>query len=108
AYMKKIEGLRPLNVKTLERYILLANDLPGITARAVLRPSATAVGAADVVVTVSQKKFEGSLGLDNRGTRFLGRHQVQTTLVGNSLLGLNERTTFRNITTTDPDELVYF
>lgn len=106
-YAKKIEGIAPLNVKTLERYILLANDLPGVSAKAVLRPSAQ-LGAADVVITVDQDYFEGSLGLDNRGTKFIGPLQFTTVLAGNSLFGIYDRTTFRNITTADNEELRFF
>ena len=106
-YLNKIEGNRPLNIKDLERYLLLANDLPGISAKAVLRPSAT-VGAADVVVTVEQDRFEGSLAADNRGTTFLGPVQFTGIAVANSLLGLNDRTTARAIVTSDVDELTFF
>lgn len=107
-YMKKIEGMQPLRINELERYILLTNDLPGVSAKAVLRPSAGVVGGADVVVTVSQDKFEGSVGVDNRGSKFIGRHQFTTTLAANNLLGMYDRTTVRNITTAQTNELRFF
>lgn len=107
-YTSKIEGNRPLNINTLERYLLLANDLPGISALAVLRPSATTVGAADVVITVQEDKFEGSVGVDNRGTDFIGPVQFTTMLTGNNLLGLYDRTTVRSVMASDTNELRFF
>lgn len=107
-YTSKIEGNRPLNISTMERYLLLVNDLPGISARAVLRPSASTLGAADVIVTVEEDKFEGSIGVDNRGSDFIGPVQFSTVLTGNNLFGLYDRTTFRNVTTSDTNELRFF
>lgn len=107
-YVRKIEQLKPLNINALERYLLLANDLPGVTAKAVLRPSPTVQGAADLVVTVSEKKFEGSFSVDNRGTKYIGPVQFTTTLTGNNLMGLYDRTTLRNVTTSDTNELKFF
>jgi hypothetical protein len=42
---KKIQESRPLEASVLERYLLLTDDLPGMSARAILRPSNTTSGA---------------------------------------------------------------
>jgi hemolysin activation/secretion protein len=68
----KIRAARPLTLAVLERYLLLARDLPGATATGTLTPSATAVGAADLVFRVSQKPVDAVLSLDNMGSRYLG------------------------------------
>src|SRR5690606_32946288 len=47
-YGTAITGTRPVTASVLERYLLLINDLPGISAQAVLVPSADAVGASTV------------------------------------------------------------
>lgn len=107
-YMKKIENIRPLKIETLERYLLLSNDLPGVEAKAVVRPAQDALGGAEVIVTVEQDKFEGSFGVDNRGTKYMGPIQFTTILTGNNLAGIYDRTTFRNITTSDTDEMRFF
>lgn len=107
-YANHIRTEGPLNIKTLERYLLLANDLPGVSARAVLRPSTTTTGAADVIVTVEEDKFEGSFSVDNRGTDFLGPVQFTTVLTGNNLAGIYDGTTFRNVLTSDPSELQFY
>ena len=71
-YAHKINQMRPLNTKTLERYMLLISDLPGVTARAIIRPSPSTFGAADLVIKVTNKVFEGSFTSDNRGNKFIG------------------------------------
>jgi len=108
SYAKKINAMRPLNTKTLERYMLLISDLPGVTARAIIRPSPSTFGAADLVIKVSNKVWEGSFTSDNRGNKFIGPYQEQLTLTENSALGLGERTTIRGINTIPESELHFF
>jgi len=107
-FARKINAMRPLNTKTLERYMLLISDLPGVTARAIIRPSPNTFGAADLVIKVSDKVFEGSFTSDNRGNKFVGPYQEQLTLTENSALGLGERTTIRGINTIPTSELHFF
>ena len=108
SYADKIRSARPLSTATLERYLLLMQDLPGITARAVLQPSASMPGASDVIITMEQKHTDGAVNLDNRGTRYLGPVQGGVTYNFNNVLGVHERTQLRYITTSDPGELRFF
>lgn len=103
----KLESEGPTNMKALERYLLLIDDLPGIKARSILQPSETP-GGGRLIVTVEEDPFEGSIGLDNRGSKLLGR--TRATVVGafNSLLGRHDRTVLRGIVTKDTRELRYF
>ncbi len=87
------------NVKDLERWMLLINDLPGVTARGVLSPSATQTGAADMTVITERDNFDALLGVDNYGSRYLGPTQVTAAASGNSLLGLNEKITAQAVAT---------
>jgi hemolysin activation/secretion protein len=82
-----------MNVEDLERWLLLINDLPGVSARSVLSPSETKTGAADLRILVERDSFEGLVGVNNYGSRYLG--PVQASLAGsfNSLLGFNEQIT---------------
>jgi len=107
-FAQKINAMRPLNTRTLERYMLLISDLPGVTARAIIRPSPGTFGAADLVIKVSNKVWEGSFTSDNRGNKFIGPYQEQLTLTENSALGLGERTTIRGINTIPESELHFF
>lgn len=107
-YGQKISQIRPLNTKKLERYMLLANDLPGMKAKALLRPSQGTFGAADLVIEVTNTPFSASFTSDNRGNKFIGPWQQQATLTENSMLGLGERTTLRGVNTIPVKELHFF
>lgn len=87
------------NVADLERWMLLINDLPGVNARGVLSPSTTQTGAADMTVIVERDDFDGLLGVDNYGSRYLGKTQMTAAASVNSLLGLNEKITGQIVTT---------
>lgn len=82
----------PLNRDELERYLLMANDLPGVKASAVIQPSPTQVGAADLVVTVTQKPFDLAAGIDNRDSAYYGRWRLSQSAAANNLFGLYDRT----------------
>lgn len=90
-YAAKLKSKGVLNSKNLEKTLLLINDLPGVTARGVLSPSKTVVGASDLTIIVDRDPFEGQVGLDNYGSRYLGPWEVTAGMAANSLLGFNER-----------------
>ncbi len=92
-YAERARTGSALNSDDLERSLLLINDLPGVNARAVLSPSPTQTGAANLDVIVDRNNFIGEVGIDNYGTRFLGPVQLSGSVAANSLLGLNERIT---------------
>jgi hemolysin activation/secretion protein len=76
---------------TLERKLLLLNDLAGVTdARASLRPGAN-VGETDVTVEVASAPLvNGSIEYDNHGNRFTGANRVTGKLNLMSPLGLGD------------------
>lgn len=92
-YAKNIHTGGALNVRDLERYLLLINDLPGVEARSVLSPSRTKSGAADLRIIVARDPFDALISADNYGSRFLGPLQTSAAASFNSLLGLNEKIT---------------
>ena len=67
----------PLNVKDLERYLVLMNDLPGITVKAVVSPSASHPQAAQLTLFLDRDLYEGFIQTDNRGTRYVGTTRIQ-------------------------------
>lgn len=83
---------RPLQAAALERALLLAGDIPGVTARGVLRPMAGAPGALELVVQLDRRPVLGFVSLDNRGYGPTGRWQGLVLGQLNSLTGLGERT----------------
>ena len=74
-YAQKITESRPLKASVLERYLLLANDLAGVTARAVLSP-AQAEGGSLLTIEINHKTLDGNLSADNRGTVYIGPDQL--------------------------------
>lgn len=108
AYGERIRASKPLNVETLERYLLLMEDLPGVEARAVLQPAANTPGASDIVVTLKRKSVDASATLDNRGSRFLGPVQLSMTAAYNNAFGLNEQTQARIVSTPGGFDELFF
>jgi hemolysin activation/secretion protein len=101
SYAENIKNLHPVNISDMERYMLLMNDLPGSTITGLIRPSNSEFGAADLVLTVFRKTFEGSYTLDNRGSRVLGPWQHTFMLGANSMIDAYDHTQVR-VMTTDP------
>ena len=92
-YAGHIRTGKALNVRELERYLLLINDLPGVEARSVLSPSRNKAGAADLRIIVSRDPYDAILSLDNYGSRFLGPLQASAAGSLNSFFGLDEKIT---------------
>lgn len=82
---------RPLALPTLERALLLINDIPGITASGLLRPAAQQLGAAELVVVAERKEFDASVVVDNFGDDFTGRWQLASSLASNAWTRFGER-----------------
>lgn len=72
AYLAPAIQSQPLKLPLIERGLLLANDLPGVTASGVLKPATNVPGASDLIVTADQPWINGGLATDNRGSRFSG------------------------------------
>jgi len=89
-YGDLIKVSKPLNEKVLEKYMLILNDLPGVTAKSVLSPSPYVPGASDLTITIEHKPYDVSAETDNRGSRFIGPEQYNATGRLNNALGYNE------------------
>lgn len=89
-YAAKITADRPVNIKTIERYLLLASDLPGLKFSTSLRPSTTQTGASTLVVEVTEKPIDANARVDNRGTPSRGPYQFLTSATLNNILGQHE------------------
>ena len=106
AYAHEIMQSRPLRAAVLERYILLINDLSGVAGRAVLAPSPTVEGGTSLTIIAEQKSVDGSVAVDNRGTKYIGPIQFYTGF-GVNLPGSDDRVAARYITTPSIRELQY-
>ena len=92
AYEAKITAQRPANIHTIERYLLLAGDLPGLE---VLDHGFAAVkkhakDASTLVVEVTEKLIGATAHIDNRGTPARGPFEYLGSATINNLLGQHE------------------
>lgn len=109
AYGQKITVARPVSLGVLERYILLANDLPGVLVEPSMRILDEETGAHELILNLTHDPIQAFVGADNRGTRSIGRYQGFAGAYFNSIFGLLEQTqaTFFTIPAS-PRELLYF
>jgi hemolysin activation/secretion protein len=107
-YGDNIKASRPLKTAVLERYLLLANDLPGVRVRSVVDKGSGAPGAMKMILRVEHRQWEPSLSFDNRGTKALGPERGRIDLVVNGLLSARDRLSVTYMRGVDDDELDYF
>jgi hemolysin activation/secretion protein len=92
-YTARIVADRPANIRTLERYLLLANDLPGLKFSTSLKPSPTNPNASTLIVEVAEKRIDGVARIDNRGTEARGPWQYLGSANVNNIFGVHEQFT---------------
>jgi len=92
-FLNRLTETRPIDSATLERALLLAQDVPGIAIRAVLRPSAEAPGALTLIAQVQRAAWGATFVADNRGTPFTGPEGALLAVDANSFTEYGERTT---------------
>lgn len=90
-YGEKIKASRPLNVKTLERYLLLASGLPGLKFKSNLKASETNSAASTLYLTVEKEPYSAQLSADNHGTEGSGPYQSTISGAANNVSGFHER-----------------
>lgn len=73
-YAEKLRGMKPFDMAKAQRYLLLASDVPGVRARASIRPSSSGErGAVDIDITVTREGPEAFANIQNTGSRQVGR-----------------------------------
>lgn len=107
-YAAKITASRPANIHVIERYLLLASDLPGLKFSSSLQASKVHPAASTLVVQVTKKPFDFVVRLDNRGTRERGPFEYLMSGSINNALGLDEQITLTAAGTVPFKELQYF
>jgi hemolysin activation/secretion protein len=106
-YARKMTATRPANIRTIERYLLLAGDLPGLKLGSRLKPSATNNDASTLVVDVVEKPIDANARVDNRGTKARGPIEYFGSAAINNLFKLHEALTISYATVNLPRELQY-
>lgn len=99
---------RPHQQQTLETLLLLLNDMPGKAVSGTYVPVQNRPGAFRVLVTQSYDSTSFSLGQSNRGSEILGPEQSEIGLTFNSIIGAQEQTNIRYISSDFDDQLNLF
>ena len=106
-YTARIVADRPSNIRTLERYLLLANDLPGLKFATTLKPSPTHPNASILIVEVTEKRIDALARIDNRGTEQRGPWQYLGAATVNNIIGAHEAFSVTYAGTFQLEELQY-
>lgn len=85
---------------SLERRMLLLNDLPGVRARATLIPGER-FGTTSIDIDVTEKLFSAYLGFTNSGTEETGEHRIDAGVELNNPFRMGDVLSLRSIESTD-------
>ena len=88
AVEKLLNGLRdvrPVSVREIERRLLLANDLHGLTVSGTLEPSRDILGGSIIVVRSARKAVDGALVFDRRISPYFGEVKISGNLAWNAI-----------------------
>jgi hemolysin activation/secretion protein len=86
AQVARLKASRPLKTAELERALLLLNDLPGVTARAVFAASKTTPQASTMTLSIARDRVSGTADVNNRMSDALGNWRAGGTLSLDGLL----------------------
>jgi len=91
-FLSRLTEKVPIDSVTLERYLLLAQDVPGVTLHAVLQPSTQEPGAVNLIAEVSRQPVSGFALMDNRASPYTGPLESLAVLDLNSFTEFGEKT----------------
>jgi hemolysin activation/secretion protein len=91
-FLDRLTEAPAVRAADLERWLLLASDVPGVTLRSTLAPSADEPGALTLIAKVSRQAVSGSILLDNRAFKQTGPEEGLAILDFNSFTEFGERT----------------
>ncbi len=91
-FLERVKDQRPISTATVERALLLASDVPGVTVRGVLQPIQGEPGALRLVAQLSRAAVSGYFNVDNRAYQLTGPWQALLVAGLNSFTEFGERT----------------
>lgn len=104
----KIKECPPLLLSRMEKYLLLANEIPSTSTKAVLSPSKTQTGAADLSLDTQNQYATGYVSYDNYGTRYIGPQQITGNFGLNSAFTSGDAAQLTVTKTPKGGELTYY
>jgi hemolysin activation/secretion protein len=93
-FLERLTAYPVIDSATLERYLLLAQDVPGVSLSTVLEPSKDEPGALTLIAQVSLKHVSGQVSLDNRAYYLTGPIEFLGIVDLNSLTAWGDKTEF--------------
>jgi len=103
----RIKQKKPLQISHMEKYLLLANEIPATQVKAVLAPSKSQPGAADLTLVTENTPITAYFSYDNYGTRYIGPQQITGNAGLNSFLASGDSLQFTLTKTPKWEELTY-
>ena len=91
-FLQRLTEKTPIDEATLERYLLLAQSVPGVTLHAVLQPVPGDPGAMTLIAEVARAAISGLLTTDNYSSRYTGPIESLLVADANSFTSYGERT----------------
>jgi len=108
AYSQKLKASKPLTSAVLERYLLLANDLPGVRVKSMFeRMPGGDPGAMRLLMQIDRKTVDATLDINNRGSKAIGPIRESVNVSINGVLGYDERISIFGVGALDGNELAY-
>lgn len=106
-YGEKIKQCPPLQVSRMEKFLLIANEIPATEVKAVMSPSESKTGGADLTLMTNNKLFTGFISYDTFGTRYIGPQQMTANIAMNSFITSGDAGSFTVTKTPKGNELVF-
>lgn len=85
-YANAIAEEDPITYQTIDRFLQLANSLPGINVNATLVPNLSVPGGSDLIIKVTQKSLSGFVTYNNHNSDYIGPDQAFFGMSLNDLL----------------------
>lgn len=106
-YAEAIENEDPVKYQTIDRFLILANQIPGIDVSATLVPNKEVTGGADLVVDVKHSKYSAFINANNRGTQYIGPGQLAAGIAVYDVFGADAISLTGATSTSNPQQLKY-
>jgi hemolysin activation/secretion protein len=103
---ERLRREKPLTRRSLERYLSLMRDMPGLKLDAKLMRGRKPGGVV-LVLSADRKRSDFSIGIDNRGTQGLGDGQYRAEAHGYNLLRDGDRTDLSLLAGLNPKRYQY-
>ena len=107
-FSRRIVSEKPLRSETLERYLLLINDIPGATLGGKLTGMNVYTGAATLALNVESEKVVLSTAVDNRANLENSPFAAYLTGSLNNIFGTGDQISLTGLATPEIDSQQYF